>query len=122
MREKQTQAIQEAPEKARGKLGKIAGWALILGVFLVFHTVILVQKDLERPLAPLHLALVGLLGAFLFGALESKASRLSLTGIALGSGLLSLGFRSSSIGVVVMAAGWPVLIFWSARAALRGGL
>jgi hypothetical protein len=83
------------------------------------------QLDLEKPLAPIHLAMVSALGAFLFAACGSGTGRGPLLVIALASCLLSLGFRFIDADGLVLGMGWPALMVWSAhsfaRSTLRGG-
>jgi hypothetical protein len=99
----------------------VAGLFFILGVFPVLHTFFLRQADLEKSLAPIHLALVGALGAFLFAAWGFAGSRRPLLVIALSSALLSLGFRLLDAGGLVLGVGWPALIIGSVHSTLRGG-
>jgi hypothetical protein len=100
----------------------VGGCFFILGIFLALQTLILSQADLEKPLTSLHLSFLAALGAFLFGALKSNVGRLSLIGITVASGLLSLGLSLFEVGPVSLGAGWTGLIGWSSYAAFRGGM
>ena len=97
-----------------------AQWAIISGLFLVLQTGLLDQKALQDPWVPLHMAFLGILGAFLVGFLKLSVRKWEPWAIAVLSGVLSTAIGSFGQTIPIFCVGWILLAAWSFSIVYRG--
>jgi hypothetical protein len=105
---------------------RVLGWLIISGLFMVLQATLLDQALLQDPWIPIHLALVGLFGAFLLGLRRLPSVRKgeiwALAGLSAipGVGLGFTGHCFTENHGAVLAAGWIILALWCFSIAYRG--
>ena len=102
-----------------------ARWSLILGILLVAHTLLLGQADLQSSWVPIHMAVLGLSLACLFGyssrTAMDRTAWIEWIAVAGMGFLLTVVLRYLSSSWPVAGAGWTVLACASSWLVLRGG-
>jgi hypothetical protein len=101
--------------------GRSLSWALFLGILLLIETLFLDQKDLQTEGVPIHIAMLGFLGAILFSGAASAVSPWKLWGIAGLGALLTFVSSASHENGLVLGAGWLALLTVSCLVTMRGG-
>jgi len=100
-----------------GRLTKIFA---VTGVLVILHTLLMDRESLQDPWIPVHIAVLGIVGAILYST-PARVRTLEVIALAaLSFGLTWLSGAVASKGAVFVP-GWAILGAWGARIILRGG-
>jgi hypothetical protein len=100
---------------------QVMAWILVLGIFQIIHTLLLGQTDLESSAAPLHVALLGVISAFLLSGLEVGTRSIQLWSVVAASFLLTFAISWTGDSSLMLGAGWLAVLAWVSWSAFRGG-